>query len=101
MGGVVVRASRVGKSYRLGGHGGVAYLKPLRESLGSLVSPRTGLDSDSALWALKEVSFEVRTGEAVGIIGHNGAGKSTLLKIISRITEPTEGEVEIRGRVGS
>jgi lipopolysaccharide transport system ATP-binding protein len=52
-------------------------------------------------WALKDVSFEVKQGEVVGIIGRNGAGKSTLLKVLSRITDPTEGEVRIRGRVAS
>jgi len=52
-------------------------------------------------WALKDVSFEVQTGEVVGLIGRNGAGKSTLLKVLSRITDPTEGYADIRGRVGS
>jgi lipopolysaccharide transport system ATP-binding protein len=54
-----------------------------------------------AIWALKDVSFEVQPGEVMGVIGRNGSGKSTLLKVLSRITEPTEGSAEIRGRIGS
>jgi lipopolysaccharide transport system ATP-binding protein len=60
-----------------------------------------GLKKKEEFWALRNLNFEVKKGEVVGIIGHNGAGKSTLLKILSQITPPTEGEIIIRGRVGS
>ena len=59
------------------------------------------LNKKESIWALKDISFEVKKGEILGIIGRNGAGKSTLLKILSRITKPTKGQALINGRVGS
>jgi lipopolysaccharide transport system ATP-binding protein len=104
MGAAVIRASRLGKQYRLGAGDLVFDYGSLRDVIASWVSRRRPPSAEReprALWALRDVSFEISPGEVVGIIGHNGAGKSTLLKILSRITDPTEGEVEVRGRVGS
>src|SRR5437763_10506052 len=102
----IVRIEDVSKRYRIGGLL-PGYEFTLREVVGhALAAPLKRLrrrdgPRQQTLWALSEVNLEVGKGELVGIIGHNGAGKSTLLKILSRITRPTTGEVEIYGRVGS
>src|ERR1700733_1641835 len=67
----------------------------------SWLNRRSGASQAEEFWALRNVSFEVKRGDVVGIIGRNGAGKSTLLKILSRITEPTDGRITLRGRVAS
>jgi lipopolysaccharide transport system ATP-binding protein len=107
---LAIRVEGLGKQYRISGP--QARYKTLRESLTQVVQApfrrlasvargHSSLVSDEIVWALKDVSFSVQQGEAVGIIGHNGAGKTTLLKILSRITKPTEGKALIHGRVSS
>ena len=101
-----IRVDNLSKQYRLGLRD--VMNGSFREMLASLASmsarrlrkPNGGRDEEW-LWALRDVSFDVEPGEVLGVIGRNGAGKSTLLKILSRITAPTGGRVELRGRVGS
>ncbi len=105
---LAIRVENLSKRYRIG----LAQERPdtLRDLLTSqarrirnLFKPekRGRYESPSHIWALKDISFEVQRGQVLGIIGRNGAGKSTLLKILSRVTDPTEGHGEIHGRVGS
>jgi lipopolysaccharide transport system ATP-binding protein len=102
-----IRVENLGKHYRVNRTRPPADYRTLRESLMDLAAaplrwwrgrsePRT-----EEFWALRDVNFQVEPGEVVGVIGRNGAGKSTLLKVLSRITKPSRGRVELRGRVGS
>ena len=95
----VIHAESLGKNYRRG----LQITPGLRHAMENFL--RSPLKSfrrpkQETFWALKDVSLDVREGEVLGLIGRNGAGKTTLLKILSRITRPTTGFAEIRGRVG-
>jgi lipopolysaccharide transport system ATP-binding protein len=111
MGNFAIRVEGLSKQYHIGGK--PERYKALRDRLNVTASVRAArsllrkvarernANDENTFWALKEVSFEIKPGEVVGVIGRNGAGKSTLLKILSRITEPTEGYADLKGRVGS
>jgi lipopolysaccharide transport system ATP-binding protein len=107
---LAIRVENLGKQYHIGGP--QPNYRTIRETLvdgirgpfrrlASVVRGQSSAEGNGNIWALKDVSFEVRRGDVLGIIGRNGAGKSTLLKILSGITEPTEGRAELRGRIGS
>jgi lipopolysaccharide transport system ATP-binding protein len=99
MSNLAVSINRVGKAYRINRQQD----RPttLGEALGNLFSGRLSGSSGEQFWALRDMTLEVQRSEVLGIIGGNGAGKTTLLKILSRITEPTTGQIDLYGRVGS
>ena len=108
---LAIRCDKISKRYRIGERESYQALRDIltnamsapfrRFSSKGRRAKKAGENADNTFWALRDVSFEVKRGEVVGIIGRNGAGKSTLLKILSRITKPTSGEARISGRVGS
>ena len=102
----IIQVENLSKKYILGHQQeGSSSYQSLRETIangvGSLFKAREARAAQEEFWALKDVSFEIKQGDRVGIIGRNGAGKSTLLKVLSRITEPTDGSIRIKGRVAS
>src|SRR5690349_2591786 len=103
---LAIRVEGLGKRYQIARSERRGRYKTLQEDLlalpGRMWSAARGLGNrQETFWALKDISFEVKRGEVLGIIGRNGAGKSTLLKILANITEPSTGRAEIYGRVGS
>lgn len=106
---VIIKVEDIKKEYRLGAIGGTT-LKEELQRIGARLKkkedPTAKIDGNTSFtkdkfWALNGISFEIKKGEAVGIIGHNGAGKSTLLKLLCRVTAPTEGQISYNGRIAS
>jgi lipopolysaccharide transport system ATP-binding protein len=97
----IISVRGVSKRYRLGKIGMTTFRDELQGTWQRLRGKAPSKKSPHDFWALRDISFDIQPGEVIGMIGGNGAGKSTLLKILSRITEPTEGEIELGGRIGS
>jgi lipopolysaccharide transport system ATP-binding protein len=98
---MAIRVENISKLYKIGAAKKTTLVESFRHSINKIIGKADDFGNVEDFWALKDVSFEIKKGEAVGIIGKNGAGKSTLLKILSRITEPSSGKIEINGRVAS
>ncbi len=95
----IVHVEGLSKQYQIGAR--EAYYETLRETLMKTLSGQRRRGPAEFIWALRDVTFDAHPGDVIGVIGRNGAGKSTMLKILSRITEPTTGRVDLYGRVGS
>ena len=102
---IAVHVENLGKRYKIGtAPQSRGNYNTLRDKIANTFSRQKRLEAkkpDNIIWAVKDISFDVEQGQVLGIIGHNGAGKSTLLKLLSRVVEPTEGMMQLRGRVGS
>jgi len=96
-----IRSSSIGKKFVLGAINSSSLREQVTEQVKSILGNRSDKEKATDFWALKDVSFTIQPGEVVGVIGKNGAGKSTLLKLLSRITPPTEGKIEVNGRLAS